>query len=122
MTFQRTFRFSSANIAALKKELREKHPRIGSSHADEALAASFGFKSHAAMLALLRQAGDSARLMIGLDYYLLAIRLKELGYPDIGVPDLARFVWKSEFPVIPYDEATEQAVKMIRVPSAANSS
>ncbi len=122
MTFQRTLRFSSSNIAALKKALRERHPRIGSSHADEALAASFGFKSYAAMTALLRQVGDSARLMIGIDYFLLAIRLNELGYPDISVPDLARFIWKTEFPVAPYDESTEQAVKIIKVPKAANSS
>lgn len=41
MTFQRTLRFSSSNIAELKKALRERYPRTGSSHADEALAASF---------------------------------------------------------------------------------
>ncbi len=122
MTFLRTLRFSSSNIAALKKSLREKHPYIGSSHADEALAASFGFNSYAAMLALLRHVGDTTRVMIGLDYFLLAIRLNELGYPNISVSDLGRFVWKTEFPVAPYDESTEQAVKLIKVPKAANSS
>lgn len=116
-----TFLFSSANVAALKKALRNEYPDIGSSHADEALAASFGFKTHAAMLHILRQLDDTARMMIGVDHHQLAVRLVELGYPYDSPARLWDFIWKVEFPLRKYDVAGEQAIRMRLVPNAANS-
>ncbi|MEY9103794.1 hypothetical protein ABIA24_006767 [Sinorhizobium fredii] len=116
-----TFIFSSANVAALKKALRNEYPDIGSSHADEALAASFGFKTHAAMLHILRQVGDAARMIVGVDHHQLAVRLLELGYLDVSVARLWTFIWKVEFPVRQYDDTSERAIRMRLMPNAANS-
>ncbi|MDQ0561281.1 hypothetical protein QO004_003074 [Rhizobium mesoamericanum] len=56
--FHATIRLVPSNIAALKKALRNKYPNIRSSHADEALAASVGFKSYAAMLSVWFRRAD----------------------------------------------------------------
>lgn len=116
-----TFIFSSANVAALKKALRNEYPDIGSSHADEALAASFGFKTHAAMLHILRQVGEAARMIVGVDHHQLAVRLVELGYLDVSVARWWTFIWKVEFPVRQYDDTSERAIRMRLMPNAANS-
>lgn len=116
-----TFIFSSANIAALKKALRSEFPEVGSSHADEVLAASFGFKTHAAMLQILRQVDESARMIIAVDHYRLALRLMELGYANVSPQKLWLFVLGCKFPSQQYDETTEQTVRAMRRPSAANS-
>lgn len=116
-----TFIFSAANVAALKKALRNEYPDIGSSHADEALAASFGFKTHAAMLHVLRQVDDAARMIVGVDHVQLAVQLVQLGYLDVSAARLWSFVWKIEFPVRQYDDEGERAIRMHLMPNAANS-
>jgi hypothetical protein len=116
-----TLLFSSANIAALKKALRSEYPDIGSSHADEALAASLGFKTYAAMLHILRQVGDTAGMMVGVDHLQLAARLAELGYSQVSSARLWGFIWRVEFPVRRYDDADERAIRMRLMPNVANS-
>lgn len=116
-----TFIFSSANIAALKKALRSEFPDVGSSHADEALAASFGFKTHAAMLQILRQVDESSRVAIGVDHYRLALRLMELGYPNVSPTSLWLFMLGVKVPSPQYDDTTAETVRTMRRPSAANS-
>lgn len=116
-----TFIFSSVNVAALKKALRSEFPEVGSSHADEALAAAFGFKTHAAMLQILRQVGDSARIIIGVDHYRLALRLIELGYHSVSLASVWHFILGVKLPTLQYDETTEQVVRSLRRPNAANS-
>ncbi|WP_457583835.1 hypothetical protein [Ensifer canadensis] len=114
-------RFSSANIATLKKSLRDHYPQIKSSHFDEAIASSFGFKSYAAMRSALVQVGRHARLIVITDHMLLLLRLEELGYRDIDVGDLRHLMWSIKFPDRWYDNQLDEAVVNRRRPIAANS-
>ncbi|WVT72036.1 hypothetical protein QM996_10855 [Sinorhizobium chiapasense] len=114
-------RFSPSNIVALKGSLRDRYPQIKSSHMDEAIAASFGFKSYAAMRPALQQVGSHARLIVIIDHMLLLLRLEELGYRDINVEALRRHMWSIAFPDGWYDHHLEKAVSKRRRPIAANS-
>ncbi|HEV7306356.1 hypothetical protein [Ensifer sp.] len=114
-------RFSSANIAALKKSLRDNYPHIKSSHFDEAIAASIGFNSYAAMRPVLVQVGNYARLIVIADHMLLLLRLEELGYRDIDAGDLRHLMWDIKFPDRWYDNQLDEAVSKRRRPVAANS-
>lgn len=114
-------RFSPSNIAALKKSLRDRYPQIRSSHLDEAIAASFGFKSYAALRPALLQVGNHARLIVISDHMLLLLRLEELGYQDIEAETLRRHMWDIKFPDRWYDQHLEKAVTKRRLPTAANS-
>lgn len=114
-------RFSSANIATLKKSLRDHYPQIKSSHLDEAIASSFGFKSYAAMRPALLQVGSHARLIVVTDHMLLLLRLEELGYRDIDAGHLRRLMWDINFPDREYDNQLDEAVSKRRRPTAANS-
>ncbi|MFK3963235.1 hypothetical protein ACI2KT_06565 [Ensifer adhaerens] len=114
-------RFSRSNIAALKKSLRDRYPHIKSPHLDEAIAASFGFKSHAALRPALLQVGNHARLIVITDHMLLLLRLEELGYRDIDAGDLRHLMWDIKFPDTWYDQHLEKAVTKRRRPTAANS-
>ncbi|MFJ6324082.1 MULTISPECIES: hypothetical protein [unclassified Rhizobium] len=116
-----TFIFTFANVAAVKKALRSEFPEVGSSHADEALAASFGFKTYAAMLQVLRQVDESARVAIGVDHYRLALRLLELGYANVSPASLWILMLAVKVPSPQYDEVTADTVRAMRRPNAANS-
>lgn len=71
---------SESALASLKKALRKDVPHARSSHLSEALAASLGFKTHAALLAALPDVADDPPFVV-LDDELCDIRLQELGYP-----------------------------------------
>ncbi|OCP09370.1 MULTISPECIES: hypothetical protein [unclassified Ensifer] len=114
-------RFSPSNIAALKKSLRDHYPHIKSSHFDEAIAASLGFKSYAALRPALLQVGSHARLIVVTDHMLLLLRLEELGYRDIDAGNLRQLMWSIAFPDSWYDHHLEKAVTKRRRPTAANS-
>jgi hypothetical protein len=47
--------FVKASVASVKNALRDEFPTVGSAHLSEALAASLGFGTHAALLAALPQ-------------------------------------------------------------------
>ncbi|MGR9268107.1 hypothetical protein ACU8OQ_12145 [Rhizobium leguminosarum] len=113
-------RFSPSNVATLKKALRGGYPHIGSSHLDEAIAASFGFNSHAAMRPVLHDVSTYARLVVNTNHLLLVLRLEELGYRDIAPEELRRLIWKIEFPQPWHDGAVEKAIQQRRRPAAAN--
>ncbi|ABC93915.1 hypothetical protein RHE_PF00021 (plasmid) [Rhizobium etli CFN 42] len=113
-------RFSPSNVATLKKALRGHYPYIKSSHLDEAIAASFGFKSYAAMRPVLYQLGASARLVVVVDRLLLVLRLEQLGYGGVAPESLRRLVWSVEFPDDQYDDDVGQMIRMRRRPTAAN--
>ncbi|WP_434734342.1 hypothetical protein NL154_23790 (plasmid) [Rhizobium sp. YTUHZ044] len=106
-----SIRFSPANIAALKKALRSQYPHIKSSHLNEAIAASFGFKSYAAMHPALYQLVAYAGLVAESDHLLLLLRLEELGYRNIAPEPLRRLVWNIEFPDDRYDSKTGHVVQ-----------
>ncbi|PDT32278.1 hypothetical protein CO660_00090 [Rhizobium sp. L9] len=115
-----SFRFSPSNIAALKKDLRNRYAHIKSSHLDEAIAASLGFKSYAAMRPVLHEVSKHARLVVNTNHLLLVLRLEELGYRDIAVEELRRLIWKIDFPEALHDDRLEKAIQERRRPAAAN--
>jgi len=119
--FHATIRLAPSNIAVLKKALREKYPNIRSSHADEALAASVGFKTYAAMLTVLKQVSDSARLVVQTDASLLQIRLEQLGYAGLVPRDLQRLVWEAPYPDRWEADEIELTLRKRFAPTAANS-
>ena len=65
------------NLAALKSSLLKSFPELKSGHADEAIAAGVGFKTHAALLATLTAQG-SARLNVFFNDKAVGDRLGEL--------------------------------------------
>jgi hypothetical protein len=65
------------NIAALKSSLLAAFPDLRSGHADESIAAGFGFRTHAALLATVKAQG-SAKLTVVLKDKAVAERLEEL--------------------------------------------
>ncbi|ULR46948.1 hypothetical protein [Rhizobium sp. K102] len=115
-----SIRFSPSNVAALKKALRQQYSNIKSSHLDEAIAASFGFKSYAAMRPTLHQVSAYARLIVVTDHLLLLLRLEELGYRNIPPEAVRRLVWTIEFPDDRYDNDVGEIVRARRRPAAAN--
>jgi len=89
--------FTRRNVAALKSSVRPALPSIGSAHADEALAAGIGFRTHAAMLAALK-AQSGAKLTVVLNEWMLSARLAELtgSEPDFSV--LSQACWEAKLP------------------------
>jgi hypothetical protein len=65
------------NLAALKTSLLAAFPDLGSGHADEAIAAGLGYRTHAALLASLKAQGN-ARVTVVLSEKVLSDRLREL--------------------------------------------
>lgn len=115
-----SIRFSPSNVVALKQALRGQYPHIKSSHFDEAIAASFGFNSYAAMRPALHQLSAYARLIVVTDHLLLLLRLEELGYRSIAPESLRRLIWTINFPDDRYDDDVGQIVRARRRPAAAN--
>lgn len=114
-------RFTPSNIATLKTALRKAYPQIRSSHLDEAISASFGFKSYGAMRPILHDVSGYARLVVNTNHLLLLIRLEELGYRGVDPQALRRVIWMLKFPDGWYDGEAEEAVQTRRRPNAANS-
>lgn len=69
---------SRDNLAFIKKELRSALPDIGSSHLSEALAASLGFQTHAALLAVTEKATHT--LLLTIDTTRMSERLARFGH------------------------------------------
>ena len=113
-------RFTPANITALKKALQAGYPQVRSSHLDEAIASSFGFKSYAAMRPILHEVSTYARLVVNTDHFLLLIRLEELGYRDISLMQLRHLVWMVNYPHALHDEKNDKVVRERYRPIAAN--
>ncbi len=114
-------RFTPSDVAALKSELRRAFPQIRSSHLDEAISASSGFKTYAAMRPILHNVSGYARLVVNTNHLLLLIRLEELGYRNIDPQELRRVIWTLEVPEGWYDGEAEEAVQTRRRPTPANS-
>ncbi|MGH8176526.1 MAG: hypothetical protein ACREV5_09715 [Steroidobacter sp.] len=69
-----------APVAALKNALRSEFPDVKSSHLTEALAFALGYRTNAAMLAIM-VGPDSDRPVVSLSSAKMLDRLKDLGYP-----------------------------------------
>lgn len=67
---------STDSLAQLKRETHKKLPEVKSSHLSEALAAAFGFRTNAALLASLTAAPQSRTP----DIQLFTERLQRFGY------------------------------------------
>ncbi|GAA3109314.1 hypothetical protein GCM10010520_62290 [Rhizobium viscosum] len=118
--FHATIKFAPANIAAFKKALRQRYDTLRSGHADEALAAALGFKSHAAMLHILNQISGSTRMLVQLDACLLLVRLEELGYHEIDLNVVRRMAWEIPYPDPWQDNEIEGTLRGRFRPVAAN--
>lgn len=70
-------------VALFKRCLRTIWPTVKSSHADEAIAAYYGFRTHAALLAALPD--DAAIHQVEPRPQALMDRLEELGYRLAGL-------------------------------------
>jgi hypothetical protein len=119
--FYETIKFSLANVAALKKALRRQYSTVRSAHADEALASSFGFKTYASMLIVLRQVSGSARLIVQTDPALLQRRLEQLGYAGPELATLRRMTMEVSYPDPWLGDELEKSLIRRRLPEAANS-
>lgn len=85
------------NVAALKSSLIEAFPEIGSGHADEALAAGIGFRTHASLLAALR-AQANAQVTVVLSEKLVERRIRELIGQSIDAEKLGQVFWRRDLP------------------------
>ena len=92
--------FTRRIMAALKSSMRSALPAIGSAHADEALAAGIGFKTHAAMLAALKAQG-ATKLTVVLNEWMLSARLKELAGSEPDFELLYKVCWETKLPDAP---------------------
>lgn len=95
------FALSQASVRSLKNVLQDRFPFIKSSHLSEAIAATLGFRTHAALLTFT--ARTTAVPLVFLEHEPFVQRLQELGYPNVepfefssvwlgrkGVPDEVR--------------------------------
>jgi hypothetical protein len=119
--FCEIIKFSQRNVAVLKKSIRRQYSTVRSSHVDEALASSFGFRTYASMLAVLHQMTGSTRLMVQMDTALLQLRLEQLGYTGLDAPTLRRAVIEAVYPDPWLGDELEQSLIRRRLPDAANS-
>lgn len=119
--FCETMKFSQPNVTALKKAILKQYPTFRSSHVDEALAWSFGFRTYASMLAMLRQISGATRLLVQMDAALLQLRLEQLGYSGLDLPLLRRAFTDTQFPDAWVGDELEQSLIRRRLPAAANS-
>jgi hypothetical protein len=85
------------NLSALKSSLRSTLPQVGSAHADEALAAGIGFRTHAALLAALK-AQSGAKVTVLLNEQIVVERIVELTGDKLESHALMRLVWTTELP------------------------
>ncbi len=93
------------NVAALKHALIATFPTVKSGHADEAIAAGIGFKTHAALLAAMKVHGPSSRLHVLVSELLVTRRLAELGYPTPNARKLAHAFGAAHLPDSPHEWA-----------------
>lgn len=115
-----TIKFCPSNIAEMKKALRVQYPNVRSSHADEAIASSFGFRTHAAMLGVLKQIRGSSRLVIQTDPLLLLNRLEQLGYNNVTLHTLRWMTWETPYPERWQDDEIQKSLRKRFIPAAAN--
>jgi hypothetical protein len=75
------FALSSTSVRSLKNALQDRFPSVKSAHLSEAIAATAGFRTHAALLAYTKS--TTAVPIVFLNDKPFVQRLHELGYPGI---------------------------------------
>lgn len=76
---------TSDTVHQLKTALRGALPHVKSGHLTEAIANGLGHGSHAALLAALES--DAGPRLAKVDSIRFGVRLSELGYPNVPLPD-----------------------------------
>ena len=89
---------TDANLRFVKRLLRSRFRAVTSSHLTEALAASLGFRTHAALRAAIAEADPSRPPLAHVDPERLVSRLSDLGYAAGPMPDLAAIVRHPDLP------------------------
>lgn len=93
---------SASHLHSLKNALQDRFPAVKSSHLSEALASALGFRTHASLLADLRNAtGDQKYLQ--LDSGLFLSRLQQLGHSADKTFSFDKFNFGSKDTGIPSD-------------------
>ena len=90
--------FTDANVAFLKRGIREQFPQIKSGHLSEAIAFSAGFRTHAALIAAMKAQSNGRDFLVGMNAGQLALRLRELEYPIASIGDLETFTHAEDLP------------------------
>lgn len=86
------------NIEFAKSVLRGRLPSVKSSHRIEAFAAAAGYRTHAALLAVLKQSEDERPLLTRLDSKRFLVRLREFGYGASDPKVLVDIAHSSDIP------------------------
>lgn len=87
------FLLHDENVRAAKAALRKNLPNIGSGHLSEAIAAALGFRTHAALIAVIKADAHLPPAMVDLDERAFNNRLNTLNYRNaeaFTLIDLAR--------------------------------
>ncbi|TYQ01583.1 UNVERIFIED_ORG: hypothetical protein JN05_05417 [Zoogloea ramigera] len=105
-----TIALSSTSVRALKNALLDRFPSVKSAHLSEAIAATAGFRTHAALLSHLQQFVDEPVVVLEDKPFLQ--RLKELGYPEILNFELSS-VWNDGTGVP--EEVRELIVRLLKL-------
>ena len=92
------------NCSFVKRELRERLCTVKSSHLSEALAATLGFRTHAALLAATRSAVVDRPMLKQVDENRMGERLRGLGYGPMAPFDLAGIVRSDQLPLAAWRE------------------
>lgn len=79
---------TSANLQAVKAAAQRAWPDVKSSHITEALAAAYGYRTHAAVLADLNRSAYPPLVQANPSAF--SERLSDLGYPDRGSSPLVQ--------------------------------
>jgi len=89
---------SDANVGYLKRELRAQFPQLKSGHLSEAIAFSAGFRTHAALIADMKEQANGRDFLVGMNGSQMALRLRELGYPIASIGDLDALIRADDLP------------------------
>ena len=92
------------NCSFVKRALRERLSTIKSTHLSEALAAAFGFRTHAALLAAMKATIVDRPMLTQVDEDRIGERLRGLGYAPMVPVDLAGILRSAELPLAAWRE------------------
>lgn len=92
------------NCDFTKRALRARLPMIKSAHLTEALAAAFGYRTHAALLAAMRLSDARRPALVQVDPWQLSRRLQELDYEAVDPSCLTEIVRARDMPLKVWSE------------------
>jgi hypothetical protein len=93
------FFLTSDNCDFAKRAMRARLPLVKSTHLTEALAAAFGYRTHAALLTALKLSDARRPALVQADPARLTDRLQDLGYEIVDSSSLVEIVRSPDLPV-----------------------